>query len=1351
MVLQLKSQTLKYYSVFLLLIINAGGFAQISFENPQIINAKSGLPEDAVESIIKDDQGFMWFTTNKGLCRWDGISVRVFQHEENDTTSISGNYIPRNAFIWDSLSKQIVIGTENGLSFFDPRKLKFTNVTHKKEGPENFLSSINTVYIDRQNKLWIGSSMGLAQFEKTNCTSRLFPFDPIFVQYPQIDKKGLQVVFDIKQDLLNDSILWLATLKGLLKFNKYSKKFSLFCLETDNFKDELNTFNKISAHTNRKLYIGTWNADMVVFNTESEKFDLQFGPFNPVQSNFFPVPVIPFFQKSENELWVSSKEGVGVFNTKENKIHILHKFINEAGRGYLSNIAFIEENKTMWLASEYGVSKINLYSQSFQNYFMKPIDENYWFLPMSIYEDTFYQRLYVGYARGLGLHYFDLKTNTFHSIPFPKRYFNEIIVRDILPIDQDNLLVLCPDGIYKLSQKKGVINPVNINFKEIPKFTDMEADTEGRIWVSGYNIGLVQLNKKTGQIQQAQTLNNYFREKGISPGINNIVIDKYNKIWFRVYESYGYYNPANGYFRFFDGIDKLSLLCFYQDKTDTIWVGLQRNGLGFINPEEPENGVQIYKQGYKKSIRSLLKDSNGCFYFLTSDGIEKLPPGKERTVIFNKKEGLVKHDKWSNRDPSLPGFLVRLSDGRFVIAYRRGLGFFNPDSLHKVNEQLRPYISSIKVFDKEIPIEGGLFSKRKLELDFDQNFLTFECSALALNNGNDVSLSHKLTGVDRDWVDTRQKSANYANLQAGNYKFIVKAESKSAPGQVQETVLDITIHPPWWKTWWAFLGFLLLFLLLIYSIYRYQLNRVLARKETVRLKEINKMKSRLYTNITHEFRTPLTVIKGMTFEMRNNLGKEEQKHCDDKLEMIERNSDKLLHLVKQMLDMSKIEDGKMKLELIQDNIISYLQYVLESFQSMADAKNIKLVFYHETEKVVMDYDQDKIFKIASNLLTNAIKFTTKGGKIIFHVKREKDGDTDFLVIKVQDSGIGIEEEHLPHIFDRFYQVDNTSTRKGEGTGIGLALTKELVELMKGEISVKSVPGERTEFCVSIPITNRAVPQKSKAIKTRQPEIQKTTDDLIIINEKDGSLPLALVVEDNPDVAKYIKVCLEGKYRVQWSPDGQQGIDTAISTIPDIIISDVMMPEKDGFEVCETLKQDERTSHIPIILLTAKATDKDRIEGLSHGADAYLTKPFNREELFIRLKQLIKIRRQLQQKYSKVEITLTEKEQPKGEEIFLKKAIKVIEKQMDNPKLDPPLLAENLNLSESQLYRKLKALSGNSTSLFIRGIRLSAAKKLLETTSLHISEIAYQCGFNNPAWFSRAFKEEFGVSPSEHRK
>jgi len=417
---------------------------------------------------------------------------------------------------------------------------------------------------------------------------------------------------------------------------------------------------------------------------------------------------------------------------------------------------------------------------------------------------------------------------------------------------------------------------------------------------------------------------------------------------------------------------------------------------------------------------------------------------------------------------------------------------------------------------------------------------------------------------------------------------------------------------------------------------------------------------------------------------------------------------------------------------------------------MADAKNIKLVFYHETGKVVMDYDQDKIFMIASNLLSNAIKFTPKGGKVIFHVKKETIADGVKLVMKVQDSGIGISSKDLPHIFDRFFQIDNSLTRKGEGTGIGLALIKEMAELMHGKIDVKSIVGEQSEFTVTLPVTTNAPMQKAKLVSSH---LFKNYPTNIEENKIIGTanLPLALVVEDNPDVAKYIVSCLAGKYRVSWAPDGKQGIDSAIEIIPDIIISDVMMPEKDGFEVTETLKHDERTSHIPIVLLTARVTDDDRIKGLSHGADAYLTKPFNKQELFVRLEQLIKIRRNLQEKYSKVEINLIEKKKPTGEEKFLKKAITIIENNLDNSELNGAMLASKLNLSESQLYRKLKAVSNKSTALFIRAIRLSAAKEMLTTTDNNVSQIAYLCGFNNPAWFSSAFKEVYGVSPSDYKR
>ena len=1346
----MKSLPLNYALLFLLLVtLSARGLAQISFDNPLLINSKSGLPADEVASILKDDQGFIWFATSNGLCRWDGVFIKTFEHSPADSNTISGNMIARNAFYWDSATKQIIIGTENGLSFFDPHKLTFKNFIGNNNKSLAFLSGIHAVSIDRQNELWLGTELGLVRFQRDSSSFQTYYYLTDLQQQQHPDQKRVNHIQDVKQDIRNDSILWLATLEGLVKFNKYTEKFNWFYFDQKKYKIDLNAFTKIIAHPNRRLYLGTWNADMVVFSTIDEQFEFSCGPFTSEKDCYFS-PILPCAVKSVNELWISSREGIGIFNTVTNKIRILKSFKNPEGRGFTPYIVFIDD-KTMWLASEYGAFLYRLSGQYFNNYFFPPVDEDHWFLTSSFYEDTIHKKLYIGYARGQGLHYFDLKTHSFHFIPISKRLLNEAIVREILLVDENNLLILCPDEVYKFSISHQRVTPLRVTYADYPSFTDIAYDNKGSIWLSSSNSGLQQLDLATGDLRNINKVKTYFDQNRAVPTIYEIVIDKRNRIWFRDDESYGYYIPGEDSLRYFTSDQRMNLSSFYQEKdSDTVWVGTSGKGLGFILASQAEEGVQIYNSTIKGNIISLQRDPSGNFFLLTSAGIEKLSTGKKQTVIYNEHEGLIKFEKWENRDPTLPGKLFKLSDGRMVIGYRRGLGFFYPDSLHKTDEDFAPYISSLYIFDKEILPEKELFQSKDLELAYNQNFLSFEYSALAVGNGNDILLSHKLTGIDKDWVSSGQRNVNYSNLQSGTYQFIVKAESKSIPDLVRKATLNIIIHPPWWKTWWAILLFILIFLSFVYSIYCYQLSRVLAHKEAARLKELNSLKSRLYANITHEFRTPLTVIKGMTDDMIEDMNKEEQKRFADKLKMIDRNSDKLLHLVKQMLDMSKIEDGKMKMNLIRDNIVSYLQYVLESFQSMADAKNVKLVFYHETDEVVMDYDQDKIFVIASNLLSNAIKFTPKSGKVIFHVKKETEGDKNHLVIKVQDSGIGIEKEHLSHIFDRFYQVDNSLTRKGEGTGIGLALTKELVVLMNGEITVKSTPNAITEFRVSLPITRKAPLEKSRAIKMQPGDEQERTVDLIT-EEGSKDLPLALVVEDNADVAKYIISCLAGKYRVKWSPDGKQGIEAAVIAIPDIIISDVMMPEKDGFEVCETLKQDERTSHIPIVLLTAKATDTDRIEGLSHGADAYLTKPFNKKELFVRLEQLIKIRRQLQEKYSKVEISLVEKAEPTGEERFLKKAIEIIEKNLDNPELDAGLLASDLYLSESQLYRKLKALSGKSTSLFIRGIRLSAAKILLETSELNISETAYQCGFSNPAWFSRAFKEEFGVSPSAFRK
>lgn len=532
----------------------------------------------------------------------------------------------------------------------------------------------------------------------------------------------------------------------------------------------------------------------------------------------------------------------------------------------------------------------------------------------------------------------------------------------------------------------------------------------------------------------------------------------------------------------------------------------------------------------------------------------------------------------------------------------------------------------------------------------------------------------------------------------------------------------------------------------------------LQEAEALRLKDKDELKNKLYTHITHEFRTPLTLIQGMA----NQIEKAAIKDRRIAAKLIQRNSQNLLNLVNQMLDLSKLEDGNLSLNWVQGDVVKFVLYVEESFQSYAKMRGIDVQFFSELEIVLMDYDEVKLQQIISNLLSNAIKFTPENGKISLHltvIEDKIESKNKYLQIQVKDSGSGIPAEQLPYIFDRFYSNDNTFQKQSNGTGIGLTLTKELVELVGGTMTAQSELGKGTEFKILLPITRKAplqenisnLPLITLTPEANIPQIEDTNIDL------STPQPILLLIEDNPDVAFYIKSCLQNDYQMLFAQDGEKGIEKAIETVPDIIISDVMMPKKNGFIVCETLKKEERTSHIPIILLTAKADDHSKIKGLKSKADVYLTKPFQKEELVLQLKNLIEIRQQLQAKYRQFShdlhqiksFVIKKEEKPiiAPEEIFLKKILDILEKNYQDDTFGLPELCQVMSMSRSQLFRKLKALTGKSTTQFIRSFRLKKAKILLETTDKTVSEIAFEVGYNNLGYFSKTFLKEFGVLPS----
>ena len=1368
---------LKYVSILAAaLLLPSFLFSQFEFNNPVLIDMDDGLPSNYISAIARDNMGFMWFGTDEGLCRWDGIHAKIFTHDDADTNSIPSNFIETDALLWNDEQNKLLIGTSYGLSVYDPKSGNFKNYLPSIREYSFSENRISAIIKDNQGLIWLATDNGFAKFNTNTDSFQNFYYQGNIDDEPRGDKLYANISLAICQDLENDSIFWIGTRSGLLKFNKYTEQIRRFYYSyyLKNIEYNINVFRSVCPHPNGKLYLGTWTHGMIIFCTQEEAFIRNFRPSGlPQKQNFHDGCIPPIKVKSEHEIWLPTVLGLMVYDTEKDTVTFSKYYKNPVGRLYPLWVNLIDEENRLWCGSRYGVYMFDQRKKQFKNYFFKPYSNSRTYITFDIFEDPETGVIYQALQGAHGLHYFDPAEQQFDYLEVPANPLDENTINSIFQSSDGTVWIVCPYGLFKLSDDRKRLLPYDLSLESYPWFNNMVEDKNGGIWISSANYGLQKLNIQSAKLEQIRHWRDYFESDKNVPEIAHLILDKYNRIWFtRRDGGYGYYDVETDSACYFTkpGNIKDQFYFLYDlahGKEDIIWVGSNENGLGYIDPEAPGEGIRSKCSSHNglqsNFVYDVQADNNGRVWMLTEAGLEMLDPVTGETVFYNSSDGLIMYDTFANRKSYHPGSLKKISNGRMAIGYRRGIGIFYPDSLTPNDETPVPYLTSFKVYEKEVSPDTALFFSGSIDLDYHENFLTFEYSAIALTTGGDVQFYHQLEGVDREWVPSPRRFASYSNLSPGEYIFRVKAQSayKSMPATPLE--FTIAIHPPWWKTWWAYALYILGIGGALFGFYRFQLNRQLAIREAGRLKELDDIKSRLYANITHEFRTPLTVITGMADEIKSDLQSNESNRLSDFLDMIKRNAGKLLHLVNQMLDLSKLESGKLELKPIQADVVPYLQYITESFQSFAESQEIKLVFYNEVEKVIMDHDPEKLFTIVSNLLSNAIKFTPGGGKVICHLNISGQLQSENIILKIKDTGIGIPEDTLPNIFDRFFQADSSSTRHGEGTGIGLALTKELVELMNGSITVKSKVGKGSEFTVILPVTCKAQlqdPDKDRK-QTRKEISDRLQSELqveLMTNKLSGpetpddhEHPITLIVEDNEDVAKYIAISLGEDYQIHHARNGQEGIDQALELIPDIIICDVMMPVKDGYEVCSFLKQDERTSHIPIIMLTAKSTKEDRLEGLISGADAYLSKPFDKKELLIRMDKMIELRKRLHEKFS------GKKHPLKGvlsddniEGQFLHKAINNIENNLDDSDFGTLQLARLAAMSESQLYRKLKALTGRSTALFIRSIRLQKAQELLKTTKLNISEVAYETGFSDPAWFSRVFKEEFGESPLAHR-
>lgn len=1061
----------------------------------------------------------------------------------------------------------------------------------------------------------------------------------------------------------------------------------------------------------------------------------------------------------------SLRKGILVFDNEGQTKHLLNKESSIRSNGVLG--LFQDRSGVLWASLFSGITKIEIGSPfSFYNETNNAPDQVFDF-------QRFNRKLYVGGPQG------------FFVLNSEKTKGNNLL--DIVPGDfgmvwdmllfQDKMLVGTGSGVYEIDKNDGS--------KKIL------SEQVGLFYHSKLNPNRVYIGNDSGLLAMYYENEKWILEKTfeqIDYTVAYIVETKKGDLWLGL--------DSNK-------VAKLSFKSHKRNRSDNpiIEIFSPENGLpddiGKLYMVKDElyfsSGNKVYSYSKetnrftedKKLFPSLgLGDKNVKINTVDENGIWLIEfLGEERIDQFlsvPQKDGTFKLNKLEeSRIMNLRGFglLAELKDS--VIWYKGKPGIVRHDLTKKTNYKSlnsKARISQILSNGDSI-LFSGYESSLIPQLPFKNNQLRFQYANPSFYDESKNQFQYILEGFDEDWSTwSYETKKDYTNLLGGDYTF--KVRSKNIFNHIsKEDSYSFTISPPWYSTWWAYLLYGLGAIAMVSLLLQWR-SKELKRKnenlenlvtvrtteiryknellnhQTEQLEQLNDSKTKLYSNITHEFRTPLTVILGMAETLKANVQNKSFEGADTSLEMIRRNGKNLLQLVNEMLDLAKVESGSMELNLVQTDAIPFVKYLSESFHSLAEAKRINLTVYSEIDALEMDIDVNKMASIISNLLSNAIKFTGVNGKIIVHLNEIKTKEGELFSIKVQDNGLGLAENDLIHLFDRFYQADNQSAQYQEGTGIGLSLAKEFVELMNGSINVESTLGKGSTFTVQIPVTNNA--DKTADAKITIEPLSKPSSPIVekelSFEENSSELPLVLLIEDNVDVAHYLKTCLKGKYQTIHALDGNAGLKMAYENIPDIIISDVMMPGKDGLEVCATLKADERTDHIPVILLTAKVTTEDRLTGLTHGADAYLAKPFNKEELFTRLDQLILVRKKLIGKLEKNGLSSFLKEKAEHPQTkFLKQVIESIHAHLDDANFGATQLAKEIRFSESQIYRKLKSITDKSTAIFIRSVRLQRAKELIETTDKTISEIAYEVGFNDPSWFSRAFKKEFNLAPSDIHK
>lgn len=1293
---------------------------------------EDGLSQVTINDLVLDDEGFLWIATQNGTNKFDG---QLFKHYKVDETNVHGPSSNSPEHLTKDKNGRIWIGTRDaGLSYYSPSEESFNSYFLPVD--KQWVTSLD--YAKEKNELLVGTASNGLFVVKLGEDS--LPYEQFLQGLPisglnQIDNKIFIGTSDgkvFKKTSGADFELIVDIQSAIYAFYSFQENL-LICSE-----DGLYIFDQLK--------------------NENRKVELESGTDN--QSRHLRA----FLKHNESQVWIASGNGLFLFDLLQEKS--IQK-ISNAGENeqLLSNntihsLAKVSDN-ILAVGTANNLDILDFSQGHFKNISKDrlgkhQLNDNVIFSILKHEED-----LWVGTTDG-GLNLIRNGKSFYY-------YKNQAQGKDIdgtlraIKVDAKNnrLWVAGTRGLYMA--KLPIRNPEQVKFrvfKHDPEdrntirqdfIRDIDIDDQGRVWgaMSGQGVFCLEMDDR-GFV----TVSNYSNLDDMTPLVGNVaqvVRCHMDKVWVGFQEGLSIIgkNEVQNFTHEENDENSLShnsILDIQIDGNGTPWIAC-RNGINkFLGDGNFKNWIGTGGQP-STIIYGIQNDDNGRIWMGTGNGIIRFDPIKESFTTYTKEDGIQ-----SNEFDSHARFKDK--DGNIYLGGIEGLTYFHPSDLEGMDNPRPLYFSNLVLQGRQSADKntrdfaaGQSIAKIKnvkiRTMDFPFNL---EFSSLNFKEMGSVDFAYRLLPNNENWtfLEKGDQEIQFVNLPSGRSKLEINGFSRGKVWTTAPLTLEIQVIPLWWKRWWAFLLYSVIGIALIYYIYRYQLSKKLLVAESARLKELDVLKNEFYASITHEFRTPLTIIMGMVDNLKSTSQSNESKK---NIEQIGKNSDSLLKLVNEILSLVKLENSKVSLNLVQGNVVSLLSYIVESLKYLAKTKSIDLVFYAEQNEITMDYDPERLTTVMTNLISNAIKFTPENGKVFVHTSAIEKSGNPYLSINVKDNGRGIIKEDLPFIFKKYFQSNAQGEMANQGNGIGLALTKELVKAMDGEISAESTENAGSTFKVEIPISNEATIEEFLPVPLSTKEYS-AKKDARFPHEMDPTLPLVLVVEDNEDVASYIISCLNN-YNVVLASNGVQGKEIAELRIPEIIISDIMMPEMGGFELCKILKTNIKTDHIPIILLTAKATEKDKVLGYMYGADAYLTKPFSKIELIARIDQLIASRKNILTKVKNQGIESFIRENREDPSLkFLNMAVAAIHSNIDNTLFGPPLFAKKMGMSESQLYKKLKATTGKSTALFIRSIRLEKAKLLLLSTKKSVSEISYETGFNDPSWFSRAFKSEFGYSPSE---